>query len=334
MGLGVPDRPAGHGPLLVLGPLVLPEYKDPDAGRLDLLSAALSLVAILGVIFGLKQVAQDGFGAMPVVAIGLVGMVAGVIFVRRQVPPRRPDARPQPVPDPDVQRAARGQLPGDLRAIGYFLFVAQYLQLVARPVATRGRPVVACPSAIGFIVGSNAAPRLMRYIRPAYLMARRADRAAIGLAVLLPRSDAPMAWPSWSCGVDDHLPGPGAGLRPDDRADRRVGAAGTGRCGLGHLRDRRRARRRARDLDPRQHRRRDLPRWIADGAARRESQPDVVDVARDTLGAAMAVAAELPGQLGAAVVSVASEAFVEGMQARRHHRCRSLAVGRRRARRS
>ena len=35
--------------LLVLGPLLLPEYRDPDAGRLDLLSAALSLAAVLAV---------------------------------------------------------------------------------------------------------------------------------------------------------------------------------------------------------------------------------------------------------------------------------------------
>ncbi len=35
--------------LLVLGPLLLPEYRDPDAGRIDLVSAALSLVVILAV---------------------------------------------------------------------------------------------------------------------------------------------------------------------------------------------------------------------------------------------------------------------------------------------
>src|SRR6266508_423584 len=40
--------------LLVLGPIVLPEVRDPNAGRLDLASAAMSLVAVLAVIFGLK----------------------------------------------------------------------------------------------------------------------------------------------------------------------------------------------------------------------------------------------------------------------------------------
>ena len=48
--------------LLVLGPRVLPEYRDPGAGRLDLVSAAMSLVAVLAVVFGLKLIAQDGLG--------------------------------------------------------------------------------------------------------------------------------------------------------------------------------------------------------------------------------------------------------------------------------
>src|SRR5687767_15502307 len=48
------------GALLVLGPRVLPEYRDPDAGRLDLRSAAMSVVALLAVVHGLKQIAQDG----------------------------------------------------------------------------------------------------------------------------------------------------------------------------------------------------------------------------------------------------------------------------------
>ena len=70
--------------LLVLGPLVLPEYKDPDAGRLDLLSAAMSLVAILVVIFGLKQIAQDGLAPAPMATI-VVGLAVGSLFVRRQL---------------------------------------------------------------------------------------------------------------------------------------------------------------------------------------------------------------------------------------------------------
>ena len=51
--------------LLALGPRLLPEFRDPEAGRLDLISAAASLVAVLAVIYGLKQIAQDGVGWTP-----------------------------------------------------------------------------------------------------------------------------------------------------------------------------------------------------------------------------------------------------------------------------
>src|SRR5918998_1840133 len=38
--------------LLVLGPRLLPEFRDPGAGRLDLRSAAMSLAAVLAVVYG------------------------------------------------------------------------------------------------------------------------------------------------------------------------------------------------------------------------------------------------------------------------------------------
>jgi MFS transporter, DHA2 family, multidrug resistance protein len=41
--------------LLALGPRVLPEYRDPDAGRLDLVSAAMSVAAVLAVTYGLRR---------------------------------------------------------------------------------------------------------------------------------------------------------------------------------------------------------------------------------------------------------------------------------------
>src|SRR5688572_29392266 len=64
--------------LLVLGPIVLPEYKDPDASRLDLRSAAMSLIAVLTIIFGLKQIAQDGIAVVPVATI-VAGLVVGAL---------------------------------------------------------------------------------------------------------------------------------------------------------------------------------------------------------------------------------------------------------------
>src|SRR5918997_792609 len=68
--------------LLVLGPKFLPEYRDPSAGRPDLASAALSLGAVLAVIFGLKQIAQDGLSLMPALSM-LAGLAMGWAFVSR-----------------------------------------------------------------------------------------------------------------------------------------------------------------------------------------------------------------------------------------------------------
>ena len=69
--------------LLVLGPVLLPEFRDPDAGRLDVASAALSLVAVLAVVYGLKQTTQDGVGLLPFASV-VVGLALGALFVRRQ----------------------------------------------------------------------------------------------------------------------------------------------------------------------------------------------------------------------------------------------------------
>src|SRR5512145_1867116 len=46
--------------LLAVGPVLLPEFRDPRAGRLDLASAALSLGAVLAAIWGLKRIAEHG----------------------------------------------------------------------------------------------------------------------------------------------------------------------------------------------------------------------------------------------------------------------------------
>src|SRR5438874_2095477 len=69
--------------LLVLGPVLLPEYKDPAPGSVDVASAALSLVAVLAVIYGVQRMAESGLEAPTAVAI-VVGLASGAAFVWRQ----------------------------------------------------------------------------------------------------------------------------------------------------------------------------------------------------------------------------------------------------------
>ena len=75
---GAAIGPLLGGALLALGPSLLPEYRDPNAGRIDLASAALSLAAVLALIFGLKQAAQHGFSLLSALAILIgTGLAAG-----------------------------------------------------------------------------------------------------------------------------------------------------------------------------------------------------------------------------------------------------------------
>ncbi|MFI7610951.1 MFS transporter [Nonomuraea terrae] len=46
--------------LIGFGPIVLPEYRDESVSRPDFISAIMSIVGVLALIFGLKRVAEDG----------------------------------------------------------------------------------------------------------------------------------------------------------------------------------------------------------------------------------------------------------------------------------
>ncbi|MGH2489496.1 MAG: MFS transporter, partial [Candidatus Limnocylindria bacterium] len=177
--IGVPVM----GLLLLLGPRTLPEYRDPNARRLDLQSAAMSLVAILAVVFGLKELAQDGISALPILSI-VAGGLLGMMFVRRQLRLESPIIDVRLFEIPAFTASLGTYLLGIFVVVGYFLFIGQYLQLVLGL-----SPLVAAlwslPSAIGFIVGSVAAPRIIHRFRPSVVMGTGMAVAGVGAVLLL-----------------------------------------------------------------------------------------------------------------------------------------------------
>ena len=116
-------------PLLALGFVFIPESRDPNPGRIDLLSVALSLAALTPFVFGIKQLAHDGITVVGVAAV-VVGLVVGALFVRRQ---RR-------IPNPllDLALFANAPFAGSIVAnflsvfslVGFLFFASQHLQLV------------------------------------------------------------------------------------------------------------------------------------------------------------------------------------------------------------
>src|SRR6478609_2502421 len=173
--------------LLIVGPRLLPEYRDAAAGRPDLISALLSLVAVLAAIFGLKRIAQDGLGIVPVLCI-CAGAAVGGTFVRRQLRLRDPliDLRLFRAPAFTAALATYGL--SILFSFGSFLFLPQYLQLVLGLSPFRGG-LWTVPWSLAFVVGSMLTPVIVQRVRPAFVMAGGLVLATIGFA-LFTRIDA------------------------------------------------------------------------------------------------------------------------------------------------
>ncbi|TDB81305.1 MFS transporter [Actinomadura sp. KC216] len=168
--------------LLAAGPFLLPEFRDTKAGRPDLASVALSLVTMLAITYGIKELPKHGPGLLPMLTIG-IGIAAGVVFVRRQ---RR-------LADPllDVSLFADRAFSGALVSLlvstgmvgGAYLFITQYLQLV-QDLSPLRAGLWLLPAAVALIIASLAAPIIARRVRPAYVIGAALAVSTLGYALL------------------------------------------------------------------------------------------------------------------------------------------------------
>jgi MFS transporter, DHA2 family, multidrug resistance protein len=168
--------------LLVVGPVLLPEFKDPNAGRLDLFSAGLSLAAVLLMIYGLKQLAENGMSWTPALAIA-AGITIGTVFVRRQRTLAHPLIELRLFKIPAFSASLATYTLGTLVAFGVYIFIAQYLQLVLG-LSPLKAGLATVPSMAAFVVGSMMVPAIARRVRPAHLMGVGLVIAAAGFGVL------------------------------------------------------------------------------------------------------------------------------------------------------
>jgi DHA2 family multidrug resistance protein-like MFS transporter len=168
--------------LLVLGPILLPEYRDADAGRLDPTSVLLSLAALLPVIFGLKQLAK--YGPEPVALLTIVvGVVFGVLFVRRQRRLTNPLMDLRLFASGSFTSALLVMLLGMLMIGGIYLFVTQYMQSVAG-LSPMAAGLWLLPAALGLVVVSTLSPIIARRVRPAYVLGASLLVSTLGFVLL------------------------------------------------------------------------------------------------------------------------------------------------------
>jgi DHA2 family multidrug resistance protein-like MFS transporter len=296
--------------ILITGPMLLPEYRDPSAGKPDITSAVLSLAAVLTMIYGLKRIAQDGLTVTAVMFI-VVGLALGVSFVRRQ---RR-------LPDPLIDlrlfripafRASLVMYGGCiLNMFGGFLFLPQYLQFVLGLSPLRAG-IWTLPWASGFIIGSLATPALGRRIRPAVLLSLGLTLSAAGYFMLagVRASAEPLllfalatfilslgASPVYTLTNDIII-----GSAPPERAGAASGISETcaefgGALGIAFFGSIGVA----------------VYRGVLGQTLPPGLSPEVTNAAMSTLGGAFAISRQLPAQVGAALIDAANDAFLRGL---------------------
>ncbi|KAB2347909.1 MFS transporter [Actinomadura rudentiformis] len=286
--------------VLVAAPLLVPEYRAPQAGSLDVPSVLLSMASLLPIVYGIKEFAKNGLNGTAV-ATAAVGLLFSVVFVRRQLKLANPLL--------DVRLFANRTFSG---ALGVFLFSAialggvyllftQYLQLVAGQSPLESGLWI-LPAALGLVAVSMLAPKIARRVRPAYVVAGGSLFSVAGYLVLTQVEASGLTLLI----IGFYLLYPGIAPTMALATGLVIGSAPPEKAGAASA-----VNSTASDLG--------VSLGIAIlgsiGAAiyRSEMPADVPAAAADTLPGALATAEDLPAAQGSALVEQARDAFAEGL---------------------
>lgn len=157
------------GVMLALAPKYLPEFSNPSAGRLDYTSVGLSVLSLLAAIYGIKELARHGWETVPLVVLA-VGLVFGVLFVRRQNRLREPLLDLGLFSNRIISATLINQLTFSAVGAGLMLLILLYFQLVDG-MSTVGAAVAMVPGMLGGAAGMQLAPRLAARFKPGHVIA-------------------------------------------------------------------------------------------------------------------------------------------------------------------
>lgn len=166
---------------LGLAYVFLPESKDPDPGRIDVLSIGLSLSSMLPMVFGIKQFAEHGASDLALISFA-VGILSVIAFVRRQGRLESPMLDMSLFSNSVFNGAIVSNLLSLMGFAGFVFFAAQFLQLIVgmSPLAAA---MVLLPGLVVTVLAGFVAVRLVRVI-PAYkLVSASFVMSALGYAI-------------------------------------------------------------------------------------------------------------------------------------------------------
>lgn len=177
---------------LVTLPFLLPEFRDPAAGRLDPASVLLSTAALVLVVFGLQEAVSRG-PEPPLLAAVAGGLALGWLFWRRQ---RRLD---DPLLPPGLF-SARGfgaavslSLLMLLVAGGPNLFLVQFLQSALEVPPGLVGLLLVLPAVAG-LAGTMLTPLLLRWATAGQVLALSMPVALVGLVSMAASAGPGSLW--------------------------------------------------------------------------------------------------------------------------------------------
>lgn len=167
-------------PLVVLAPFLIPESKDPNPGRIDVLSILLILLTMTPLVFSIKHLAEAGFDLLTVVSM-VVGVVSGVLFIRRQLRLEHPLL--------DLSLFRRASFSGAVvinllsvtALVGGLFFVSQHLQLVLG-LQPLDAGLVLLPGLIVMIIAGLVIVPISKRVRPGIVVPIALVISAVGYA--------------------------------------------------------------------------------------------------------------------------------------------------------
>ncbi|WDM15389.1 MFS transporter [Streptomyces lavenduligriseus] len=288
--------------LLVLGPVLLPESRNPAPGRFDWPSIPLSMAAVLPVVYGLKEIPSAGWHPR-YVAVLAVGLLFAALFARRQRTAAAPLIPPPLFRVPAFTPALLLTLVCAFGMMGSAIFTTQYLQSVLGKSPLAAALWSLLPSVLIGIAGPVAAGLVQRGVHRGYVVTAGFSTGAAGYA-LLALAGTDSLWlvlaaagvlASGVVMVMSQLADLAMSGAPVERAGTasallETGTEFGGALGMAVLGS------------------------IGTALYRHEMPAGASAQARETLGGALADASRLPGPAGGSLLATAREAFTSGMR--------------------
>ncbi|MGW1050266.1 MFS transporter [Streptomyces sp. NPDC001118] len=288
--------------LLLLGPVLLPESKNPDPGRFDWLSVPLSMAAVLPVIYGLKEIPSEGWHPLYIVSI-TVGLLFTALFVRRQRTSASPLIPPALLKGRGFAPALVLNLVAALAMLGSAIFTTQYLQSVLGKGPLAAALWSLLPSVFIGLAGPVTAQLVQRGVSRGYVVAGGFAAMAGGFSTLASLGTDSL----WlvltgagvlACGmvaITSQLVDLAMSSAPVEQAGTassllETGTEFGGALGMAVLGS------------------------IGTAVYRHEMPASAPAGARESLGDALYTAAHLPGGAGASLLATARQAFTDGFQ--------------------